>query len=300
MIGVAVAVAVNVLRPMRELFHIVLPQPIRIGLLRQQLIVELNVRREPTLIEPRHQRMRDNSHAALAHERHPLELHHRVRHSLVSRQYRVHPGELGITFAAVRHARNKNIRLPIYINHLLLFDRRERMRVNLSRMPAVQRDNIFGGIRVVIHRLYGKDAPPLFGERPLNQRALLPNQFLERRVLGVVNRLPACDGPGPMVMPNRAECAKSDRRRLPPAIERRPHSIQVDELVGVQNSAVHLHIKPALGIAKMDKLARILGVMAVQIVISKLQNNPPAQKRLHFCATKLAMQPLRQQQRDIA
>ena len=39
--------------------------------------------------------------------------------------------------------------------------------------------------------------------------------------------------------------------------------------------------------------------MAIQIVIPKLQHKPPPQKRLHLSAAKLAMQPLRQQQRDI-
>ena len=53
MIGVSVAVAVNELRPVRELLYVVLPEPVGVDLLRQQLVPKLLVRGKPPRIELR-------------------------------------------------------------------------------------------------------------------------------------------------------------------------------------------------------------------------------------------------------
>ena len=53
-------------------------------------------------------------------------------------------------------------------------------------------------------------------------------------------------------------------------------------------------------VAEMNKLFRVFGIVAVQVIVAELEHQPPAQKGLHLCAAELAVKPLRQQQRDVA
>ena len=63
-----------------------------------------------------------------------------------------------------------------------------------------------------------------------------------------------------------------------PPFERRPHRVEVDELVGVDDGAVDLHVPAALGVAKVDELLRVLGVVAVELVVAELEDELAAQE----------------------
>ena len=195
---------------MGKLLHVVLPQPVWIGLLWQQFLIELHIGREAPSVELRRQRVCQYCDASLPHQRHALELRYRVRHSLVCRQNGIDRRELGIALVPVGDARHQYVGLPLHIDDLLLLDCDKSVRMNFSRVAAVDGDDVFLRVGVIIDRFDGEDAPPLRFQRLLDEHTLLPNQLFERRILGIIHRLPACDGPGPVMVPNALERAQPD------------------------------------------------------------------------------------------
>ena len=82
--------------------------------------------------------------------------------------------EFGVALVPVGYARNKDVRLPLNIHYLLLFDCCKRVRMNFRRMPAVDSDDVLARVGVVIHRLDRENAPSLRIESLLDERAPAP------------------------------------------------------------------------------------------------------------------------------
>ena len=123
---------------------------------------------------------------------------------------------------------------------------------------------------------------------------------MKGRALGVVDGVAARGGPGPVVVPDAAEGAEPDGRRLPAAVERRPHRVQVYEQVRVDDGAVHLHVEPPVGVAEVHELVGVLRVVAVEVVVAEREDELAAQERLHLDARQLAVEPLGAEQGDVA
>ena len=168
-------------------------------------------------------------------------------------------------------------------------------------MPREHRDQVLVGIPVVVDRLDGEDAPSLLFKRVLDDLALLPYQLLEMpSSLGSSTDCPDASGKRPVVVPDAAKRAQPDRSGLPPAVERGPHSVEINKLVGVHDGSIHFHVPATLGVAEMDKLLRIFGIMAVQLVVPELENDPAPKERLHLGAGQLPVETLRKQKRDVS
>ena len=171
--------------------------------------------------------------------------------------------------------------------------------MDLRRVARVDGDQVLLRLRVVVDGLNREEPAALLFERLLDQLALLPDQPLEGGALRVVDGLARRCRPGPVVVANAPEGAEAHRRGLPPAVERRPHRVQVDQLVGVDDRPVHLHVEAALGVAQVNELLRVLGVVAVEVVVAEPEHEIAAQEGLDLGAAQLPVQSLGAKQPDV-
>ena len=80
-----------------------------------------------------------------------------------------------------------------------------------------------------------------------------------------------------------------------PPLKGGPHGVEVYEQVRVQDRPVDLNVEATLGVSQVDELVRVLGVVAVELVVAELEHEAPAQEGLHLGAAQLTVQPLRAQ-----
>ena len=121
----------------------------------------------------------------------------------------------------------------------------------------------FSGLAVVVYGLYGEEpaAPGL--QRLLDDGALLPDQLLECRALGIVDGVAGRGGPGTVVVPDAAEGAEADGGRLPSSVEGGPHGVEVDEEIGVDDGPVDLDVEASPCVAQVYELFGVFSVVAV-------------------------------------
>ena len=135
--------------------------------------------------------------------------------------------------------------------------------MNLGDVSGKDRRQL-GRLGAVEDRFKGEDTTALGGQRLVDDRPDFSHQLLERRALGVHDRLAAGRPERPVVMANRAKGTQANRHRLPAAVKRQAGEVDVKDLIGVQNRPVDLDLDAAVGFAQADQVVGVFGVMAKQ------------------------------------
>ena len=260
--AVGVAVFVDILGPVGKIVGVHLPQLKRVLGLGQMLVVQFDIGGMVTGVKTGSARIDKNPDPALTDQGALLVQAETVRQGLVAYQDRVGRGQVGVV-GLVGNAEDANIGLPGHGQHLLLVQLVQGSLVDLGDVSGKDRHQ-FGRLGGVEDRFEGKDTASLGGQRPVDDRPDFSHQLLERRALGVHDRLAAGRPKRPVVMANRAIGTQANRHRLPAAVKRQAGDVDVKDLVGVQDRPVDLDLDAAVGFAQADQVVGVFGVVTQQ------------------------------------